>query len=835
MENIKLPERNIELCLKNFSEFYSLLMSNAPEGYIPWFFPCSKNGKNPSVEAILKIDSTSKGSWHHENARLTKEKALDLIKQGYNIGISAREKDPLIIIDIDEEKFLEQIPKNTLTVTSRKIAGCHAFCWDKDGSAKINLATDYGEIRSKNQYVLACGSYVQFDINSEKDKNTFDKLPQYAKINKHIGHYTLKDRIIPKKICFDDLPDFFKKKTEQNTEMEADVYQKEEIKSYSNKDGKYTELFNLKVSDIIGKIPSTKRRGHPLHESDTDANFSLSKDGTIGHCWRHMVSLNAVQYLCVKSGYIKCEDAGTPHKIVGNSQGISKIRGNKEAYDIAYNEALKLKLIKKYKKKEKEEYAEISKIVDKDNKIIVEQIYDEVNGSRFCIYNHNEKTIKYMKNYTHNGTKYRPIEGEEIKKGAILLPSEATEYISDDNLDKEIYAFSNKWLDAPQDTIMFGLWNIKVSYVYENFHTLNYLRVQGDTGTGKTRFLDVFGYLHYKPIFTTGTTTPAPLFRIIDKWRGTVVMDEADLRKSDESEQIIKILNNGFEKGKFIMRCDQTDASKLDFFDPFCPKILSTRRSFTDKATESRCITYISSVTERNDLPLNLTDEFFKTALEIRNKLLMWRFRNYFEINKSATFDLGDIEPRVKQIVGSYVSLFSNNDKQMEIFKKYIKNYQEELVNERQSSFDGEIVGAIHRLLKMGILDFDSKDIIEEAKFTDRNGKPMNPRALTSHLKSLGFKKNHVIKVAGKTKRCVQIEQNHIKKIFKRYGYEVTVVTVVTGTSENKKIDILDQNRQKSYGSGAFHKDRNNRNSVTEENQKLFEKLKSEYKKLGEL
>jgi len=127
--------------------------------------------------------------------------------------------------------------------------------------------------------------------------------------------------------------------------MEAEVYQREEKKTYNDSEGKYSKLFKLKVSDIVGQLPSNKRQGHPLHDSDTDSNFSLSKDGTICHCWRHLVSLNAVQYLCVKAGYMNCEDAGTPHK----ARGISKIRGDKEAYKVAYNEAVKMKLIEEYK------------------------------------------------------------------------------------------------------------------------------------------------------------------------------------------------------------------------------------------------------------------------------------------------------------------------------------------------------------------------------------------------------------------------------------------------------------------------------------------------------
>jgi len=325
--------------IEQFNKFYNLLMSNAPEGYTPWFFRCEKNGKNP----LLGL------SWHDERARLTKMECIEAIQQGYNIGISARKDDPLIIGDIDEKHLLEQLPKGTLTATSRKRIGAHFFGWNKDGSAKINLPTDTGELRSDNQYVLACGSYVPFNIEEKKDKEAYEKLPEEIKQDNLIGYYTLKDEIAPREIAFVDVPKFFHDKQKENIEAEATVKQREESREYS--DGKYSELFKLKVSDIVGLIPANERHGHPLHESDTDANFSMSKDGTLGHCWRHLVSLNAVQYLCIKAGYVSCVDAGTPHK----GRGISKIRGDKLALEAAYQEAVKLKLIKEYKKKEASE------------------------------------------------------------------------------------------------------------------------------------------------------------------------------------------------------------------------------------------------------------------------------------------------------------------------------------------------------------------------------------------------------------------------------------------------------------------------------------------------
>ena len=300
--------------------------------------------------------------------------------------------------------------------------------------------------------------------------------------------------------------------------------------------------------------------------------------------------------------------------------------------------------------------------------MIAEQVYNDEN--KFCVWQ--DGKINYTESFYDNGLNYFPLEGEEIEKGAIHLPSKAEEYGTDEELDNELKEFIVKWLDIPEDVLQFAVWNIKRSWVYERFHTLNYLRALGDTGQGKSRFLDVLGLLHYKPIKTSGATTPAPVFRIINKWHGTLIMDEADFQKSDEAQDIIKIINQGYEKGQFVMRCDQDNKNKIDFFDPYCPKILATRKTFYDKAVESRCITQVMKGTRRKDIAWNLNKDFFDNVLKLRNKLLMWRFDNYFKIdpNEKIEFDLGNLEPRVEQIVASFIKLF----KKIKSNWKYLRN-----------------------------------------------------------------------------------------------------------------------------------------------------------------
>jgi len=451
-----------------------------------------------------------------------------------------------------------------------------------------------------------------------------------------------------------------------------------------------------------------------------------------------------------------------------------------------------------------------------DDEIIAEQINKE-GINKFCIYNFKTNEVTYESKIEKDLT-YSPIIGEEVYKKAILLPSEALEYETDEKLDKELKEHITKWLDVPEDVLQFAIWNIKRSWVYDKFHTLNYLRALGDTGMGKTRFLDTLGYLHYKPIATSGATTAAPIFRVIEKWRGTLIMDEADFGKSDESQDIIKIINLGYEKGKNIMRCEQNDAKNLNFFDPYCPKILATRRTFQDKATESRCITQVMKGTFRKNIPLNLNQSFWDKVLELRNKLLLWRFRNYNKIdpNKEIDFDLGDLEPRVQQIVTSFVSLFGKDKKQLEKFKVFIQKHQDEIVEERRSSFAGDVVGTIYSMLKDKKHNISAQDIIDNGNITNQKGQKIKPRGLSSTLKSLGFEKSTPIKVEGKTKRCIPLDKEHLEHLFIRYGYEVTEVTIVTGTEEKNNINEKQSKIGEKLPPRANRMYRNYSNSVTE-------------------
>jgi len=366
---------------------------------------------------------------------------------------------------------------------------------------------------------------------------------------------------------------------------------------------------------------------------------------------------------------------------------------------------------------------------------------------QFAIYNKKTGEIQYADSYIlPDHTILRPITDEEVLKGYITLPEEAEEYSSEEELDQEINDFIRTYLDIPDYDRQLAVYNIKKSHVYEKFPTLNYCRALGEPGAGKSRYLDVIGGLHRKSVFTSGTITSAALFRLIEKFRGSVIIDEADLKMSDATNDVIKIINQGYERNRPVIRCDQNrsdqnDTMKLEFFDPFCPKILATRKQFDDAATESRCLTTVMRSTGRRDIPPNLNQAFYERRKHLLNKLLLYRFKNYDSIDPNAgeKVDLGPIEPRLRQVSTGFIALFAHDTGAIERFKSFLARRQRELVEDRANSWEGCIVKALCELTLGNCSTITAKKIIEQADLRDKEGKPWQGRKISPIMKVLGF------------------------------------------------------------------------------------------------
>ena len=104
----------------------------------------------------------------------------------------------------------------------------------------------------------------------------------------------------------------------------------------------------------------------------------------------------------------------------------------------------------------------------------------------------------------------------------VLLPSAPEEYGSEDALLREIESFLHRFVVVSPLFEKIASYYVLLTWVYDGFNELAYLRLRGEPGSGKTRFLLTVGALCYKPIFASGASTVSPLFRILDSFRGTL-------------------------------------------------------------------------------------------------------------------------------------------------------------------------------------------------------------------------------------------------------------------------------------------------------------------------
>jgi hypothetical protein len=247
-----------------------------------------------------------------------------------------------------------------------------------------------------------------------------------------------------------------------------------------------------------------------------------------------------------------------------------------------------------------------------------------------------------------------PDRFDNVGRHVILLASGVAPYGPQEQLIARIKKLLHKYADIPDWWKELIAHYILMTWVFDRFTAVPYLRFLGEPGTGKTRSLFIARALSYKSILAGGATSASPVFRLIERWGGTFVVDEGDWKNSDEYTEIIKIFNQGYMRGLPVLRTEGKDLEPRAF-DVYGPKIVSTRHRFMDSATEGRCLTLESAELDnvREDVPLQLPPDFYSEIEQLRNMLLMWRFDNFWKVTADES-KLRKAAPRLGQIGTPY-------------------------------------------------------------------------------------------------------------------------------------------------------------------------------------
>lgn len=404
--------------------------------------------------------------------------------------------------------------------------------------------------------------------------------------------------------------------------------------------------------------------------------------------------------------------------------------------------------------KEKKTINEVKTIYYEDGLHIYEQIYDPFHEQplRFIELNKMTMEFDYVPNFAANGKLYLPDDSEYILRNKVLFPSDVVD-TSEKNIDEAIKEYINFYYYINEKSTFFANLYIKYSWIYDQYSITPYLRVSGDPGSGKSRFIKTIGLLCQRPHLISGTATESVIFRTLDQYKPTLVVNEFDILNSDDKNLMTVILNNGFEKGMPVPRMEGEGKNMHQrVFEVYGPKILSTIEKFKSYALESRIINLDPTdlpIKERNKYPVIVWEEEMQEwATRIRNMLLCYRLkwlasqkrtnprtmfdyvpittrnletenilsgRNNFKLvrvmrvknpdraGKEKSFDkfLEDIELSNRTRQTLYPLLYLLPEDKIDIFIGYAKEYQKELLEKIKDDLIGIFASTIIKLYQL--------------------------------------------------------------------------------------------------------------------------------------
>lgn len=352
--------------------------------------------------------------------------------------------------------------------------------------------------------------------------------------------------------------------------------------------------------------------------------------------------------------------------------------------------------------------------------IIYEQVYDEkTQTSVFAKFDKN--TVSIVESFSYLNKIWKPFSNKIVFDKVVKFPSHPAAYKNAQELYQEIRAFIHTYVDIPEIYEKLTAYYVLFTWVFDKLPVCPYLAAIGPSNTGKTRLTDVVGAICYKPFQTSGSISAASVFRIVDQFKGTLILNEFDHVGQFNSE-IVVVFNNGYEPGHPAVRVEGDQKKHTVTYQTWCPKILSARKRKSDWAFESRLISVSMRKTKRTDIPTFLLEDFNKKAMELKNKLLMFRFRSYFNPVRFHDELFKNISGRLRQTLLALSAIIQDKE-----FLQELDSFATELNNDLKQTQELDIEAVTYQAL--------------QSCWSDRNERPQLKEITAKVRESMGTEK----------------------------------------------------------------------------------------------
>jgi len=367
------------------------------------------------------------------------------------------------------------------------------------------------------------------------------------------------------------------------------------------------------------------------------------------------------------------------------------------------------------------------------------------------------------------------------------LYSEVYRYVYEhvDFIDPEVYDVVTTW--------------VLLSYRVEDFTIAPYIYFVGPPDSGKTRALEVLHQLSCKAV-NCANISAAALFRAVEKWRPTLLLDETEIYGSEARLEIQSLLNSGYRKGEKAIRVVKAsrDELKLDCFDVFGLKALAGTGGLL-ATLQSRCIT-VNMERKTRRLRLFLDEKWGK---QLRGKLTYYMFHHDggLDLSEERLEKLGGT--RLAELFYPLLKVAPRKEVQERIYS-YALKLAGRCREEEASGDEASVVKAIAELWKHGenaevipIHEIVLKVVELEEAYSEREKRTWGCR-VGWITKRLGFQKCRV-----KERRAIRVNRDHLRRLMARYLPEEMEAYPPPVASENDHGKIVRNVRNVSSSAAA--------------------------------
>ena len=358
-------------------------------------------------------------------------------------------------------------------------------------------------------------------------------------------------------------------------------------------------------------------------------------------------------------------------------------------------------------------------------------------------------------------------------------------------LIRQVEDFISRFAVVPFGTLLpITLWVVG-THLFESFDAFAYLTITSPTPRcGKSRVLELLSLLCANAE-RTSNISEAALFRLIEKFKPTLLLDEMEqIREKGERAQILRnLLNAGNRRDAVAIRCAEGGAT-IERCTVFCPKAIAAIGSLPDTITDRAIVIGMHRRTREEKIERFLFQRAEPVARQIRERVVAWAKTNLEMIKQAylAAPDLAFLEDRDAE---SWAPLFSilavaDADRLSEL-----RGYAEDLCGTKQAdgaeeNFAVRLICDAARVLREGERNISSAELltrlraIVEAPWSDEG---FDQRRLAKHLRAFSLRPKPV-RVGDSTPRGY--EADRIQECARRYGGE----TSATCATENENKDL---------------------------------------------